>query len=150
MKNFIKFIFVFLFLSNSYVNAQSNYYLKVYLNDQVVDIYENEILIKTIPCSTGIKPGSTPVGKFYTNYKKEKDKWIEEDGSEISYYYITRFNKYISFHSLLEGEHFLVDSGNNLYMNGKSSSMGCIRVSKDDAKWIYNLSLGVSVEVVDN
>ena len=149
MKNFIKIIFIFL-LSNSCVNAQNNYFLKVYLKDQVIDVYDNETLIKKISCSTGIKHGSTPLGKFYTNYKKEKDKWIEKDGSEIQYYYITRFNKYISFHSLLEGDHFLVDLGNSLYKEGKPSSMGCIRVSKDDAKWIYNLPLGAFVEITDN
>lgn len=149
MKNFVKFIFIILF-SNSCVKAQNNYYLKVYLKDQLVYVYANEKLIKKMPCSTGIKLNSTPVGKFYTNYKKEKDKWIEENGSEISYYYITRFNKYISFHSLLEGDHFLVKLGNNLYNSGKPSSMGCVRVSKDDAKWIYKLPLGSSVEIIDN
>ncbi len=108
-------------------NAKDNYSLKVSLKNQVIDVFHEDVLIKQIPCSTGVKFGSTPVGEFTTHSKKEKASWVEEDGSKISYYYITRFNNYISFHSLLEKNHVLVEEGKRLYKSKKTSSLGCIQ-----------------------
>lgn len=130
--------------------SQNNYNIKVYLSSQNIEIFQDNILLKTIPCSTGIKPGSTPPGKFKTYFRKEQDVWIEKDGTEIYYYYITRFNDNVAFHSMIEGDHHLVDEGKKLFSQRKTSSMGCVRLIKEDSKWIYDLPLGASVEVLDS
>ena len=129
--------------------SQYNYYLKVYLNNQNIEVLRDGVLLKNIPCSTGVKPGSTLLGKFKTYFRKEKDIWIEKDGTEINYYYVTKFNDSNAFHSMIEGDHPLVEEGKKLFAERKPSSMGCIRLSKEDAKWIYNLPLETPVEVLD-
>lgn len=141
---------VFLFLpqqASADINSK-RYSIKVYLDNQNVEIFRDGNLIKKIPCSTGIKPGTTVPGKFKTYLQKEKDVWKETNGSEINYYYITRINENNSFHSMIEGNHPLVEEGNKLFAERKPSSMGCIRLRKQDAEWIYRLPLGVSVEII--
>ena len=136
-------------LTYAYLSAQGSYSIKVNLQDQVVEVFNKGVLLKEMPCSTGVKPGSTPLGKFTTYAHKEKDIWLEKDGTEVSYFYITRFKNGISFHSMLEGDSSLVREGRDLFRLRKPSSMGCVRLSKSDAKWIYNLPLGMDVEVVN-
>lgn len=131
-------------------NSSDKYHIKVYLNNQSVEVFRNGSLLKKMPCSTGIKTGSTLKGKFKTYTRKESDIWIETDGSEIKYYYITRFNDKNAFHSMIEGEHPLVKEGKKLFAERKPSSMGCIRLRKEDAKWIYNLPLDTPVEIFDS
>jgi len=150
-KKFIQSIFVLILafcFTTAHANLQGHYSFKVYLKDQIVKVFRDGVFLKKIPCSTGTKPGSTPTGKFKTYAQKEKDIWVEKDGTEISYYYITKFNNSVAFHSLLEGNHSFVDEGNKLFSDRKTSSMGCVRLKKEDAKWIYSLPLGASVEVI--
>lgn len=128
---------------------QNIYQIKVYLNNQNIEVFRDGALVKTIPCSTGIKPGTTIPGKFKTYARQEKDVWVEKDGKEINYYYITRFNDKNAFHSMIEGNHPLVEEGKKLFAGRKPSSMGCIRLRKKDAKWVYNLPLDTTVEVID-
>jgi len=120
------------------------------LKGQVVEVFREGKLIKKIPCSTGIKPGSTPVGKFITYSRKEINEWVEDEGTEIKYYYATKFNNNIYFHSLVEGNHILVDQWIRLYETGKPSSMGCVRISKEDAKWHDGLPQGIEVEITQD
>jgi hypothetical protein len=128
--------------------SSKRYNIKVYLGNQNVEIFRDGQLIKKIPCSTGINPGTTIPGKFKTYLQKEKDVWKEADGSEVNYYYITSINEKNAFHSMIEGNHPLVEEGKKLFAERKPSSMGCIRLRKEDAEWIYHLPLGVSVEVI--
>lgn len=147
MTLFLAVIISFLSLqAHSY--SEKSYSIKVYLNGQRVEIFRNGGLIKIIPCSTGINPGTTLSGKFKTYLRQEKEIWKESDGSEISYYYVTRINDKNAFHSMIEGNHPLVEEGKKLFAERKPSSMGCIRLRKEDAEWIYRLPLGISVEVV--
>ncbi len=147
---FMKSMVVIIFLSHAYAysSSQSSYSFKVYLKDQVIEVFRDGILLKKMPCSTGIKPGSTPPGKFKTSQREEKVSWVEKDGTEIKFYYVTRFNAHISFHSMLEGKHPFVDEGKKLFSERKPSSMGCVRLKKEDAKWVYSLPLGATVEVM--
>ena len=147
MKSLIKLILIFV-LTCDFANAQNAYTFKVYLKEQMIDVFLEGVLLKKIPCSTGIKPGSTPTGAFRTFQRKEKSERVR-NGTKICYYYITKINNNFSFHSLIEGNHFLVDEGKRLYKARKPSSNGCIRLKKEDAKWIYDLPLGIAVEVID-
>jgi lipoprotein-anchoring transpeptidase ErfK/SrfK len=149
MKNLMKCIFIFALAFGS-AHAQNNYSFSVYLKDQMIEVSVDGLLLKTIPCSTGIKPGSTPTGRFKTYSKKEKGIWVEQDGTQIMYYYITKFNGDISFHSLIEGNHAFVEEGKKRYEARKPSSMGCIRLQKEDARWIYDLPLEMAVEIIDD
>ena len=150
MKNLIKLILIFV-LTSGCAYAQDNYSFKVYLKDQMIDVFLDGVLLKKIPCSTGMKPGSTPTGKFKTYLREKKNSWVEPDGTELFYHYITRISDKngVAFHSMLEGDHSFVDEGKKLFEARKPSSIGCIRLKKEDAKWIYDLPLGVAVEIID-
>lgn len=140
---------IFLCLTSVVAYAEDTYNFEVYLEDQIVKVYKNGQLFNEFPCSTGKKAGSTPSGKFKTHSKKPQDVWVEEDGTEINYYYLTKFNNNVAFHSQIEGDHPLVREGEELFIARKPSSLGCVRLTKEDAQWIYGLPLGVDVEVIE-
>lgn len=121
----------------------------VQLDKQQVDVYKAGKKIKTMPCSTAIKKGDTPKGIFKTYAKKDKGIWKGKDGDAITYYFITKFHNDVGFHSQIEGEHKLVKIGHALFAARKPSSKGCVRLKKEDAKWVYDQPLGSIVEVVD-
>lgn len=143
-------IILFCFLLNTSVSAKQNeYILKVYLSTQTIEVFRSGKLVKKMPCSTGIKPGSTAVGKFKTHSRNEVSSWVEDNGERVSYYYTTKFNGHTGFHSMIEGKHPLVLEGRRLFNDRKPSGMGCVRLKKEGAKWIYDLPLGILVEVME-
>lgn len=119
------------------------YKLKVSVSDQKVYVYEWESgsysrLIKSMDCSTGLKATPTPHGTFTST-----------TGPGKRWHYFTKFDCWaqyayyikgdIMFHSVLysqKDENTLQKSSvRNL---GKRASHGCVRLSVDNAKWIYN------------
>lgn len=131
-------------------SSEKSYHIKVYLHGQNVEVFRNGALIKKIPCSTGVHPGTTLSGKFKTYLRKEKEVWNESNGNEISAYYITRINDKNVFQSMMEGNHPKVEEEKKLFAERKPSSTGYICLRKEDAAWIYQLPLGVSVEVISD
>ena len=122
--------------------ALKPYVLKVSTDDQRVYVYgldnnnEYNDLVKTFKCSTGRSGTPTPKGT-YTNstgpgarwhYFKKFDCW-----AQYAYY----IQGDIMFHSVLygsKGGSVTRSSVNNL---GRRASHGCVRLSVDDAKWIW-------------
>jgi lipoprotein-anchoring transpeptidase ErfK/SrfK len=95
------------------------------------------------------KPGTTRIGVFETSAKQKDNTWTKPDGSTVDYFFFTQFDGGIGFHSVLFGKHKFVDEGNRLFAERKPSSMGCVRLMKEDAEWIYKLPLGLKIEVVE-
>ena len=134
-----------------YANSQDHYSIKVHLSNQNVEIFRNGVLHKPSHVPQVLNQVLLYQENSNISYsRKEKDGWVENDGTQINYYYITRFNDANAFHSIPEGHHRLVDEGQKLFSERKPSSMGCIRLKKEDAKWIYDLPLKTSVEVIGN
>lgn len=91
--------------------------------------------VKSIVCSCGREGSETPEGTFRTSDYYEWRKMV--DGTYGRY--VVRFNRKILFHSVpyveespdtLEWEEY-----NKL---GENASLGCVRMSVKDAKWIYD------------
>lgn len=126
------------------------YYIKINRKQNVVMIYGVESgiynkLVKTFVCSTG---RDTPLGTFRTT-----DKYIWRPLVNNVYgQYATRITGSILFHSVpyfrqskdsLEYEEY-----NKL---GTKASLGCIRLTVEDAKWIYdNCPKGTMVTLYDS
>lgn len=101
--------------------------------------------VKSMVCSCGRENSETPEGTFYTSDYYEWRKMV--DGTYGKY--AVRFNGKILFHSVpyidespdtLEWEEY-----NKL---GQNASLGCVRISVKDAKWIYdNCKPGTTVIV---
>lgn len=130
------------------VVEQKLYYFKVNLAQNVVTVYDKDENgeytkpIKAMLCSTG---RSTPKsGKYKT---EEKYRWLSLFGGVYGQYAV-RITGHILFHSVpytsmapntLEYEEF-----DKL---GTSASLGCIRLTVKDVKWIYdNAKIGSTVE----
>ena len=122
--------------------ALKPYVLKVSVDDQRVYVYgldannEYNDLVKTMKCSTGRKGTPTPTGTFTST-----------TGPGARWHYFTKFSCWaqyayyiqgdIMFHSVLygsKGGSVTRSSVNNL---GRRASHGCVRLSVEDAKWIW-------------
>lgn len=123
--------------------ALKPYVLKVSTKDQRVYAYglddngEHTQLVRTMKCSTGRDSTPTPKGTFQSStgpgarwhYFKKFTCW-----AQYAYY----IEGDIMFHSVLYNEKngpVTQSSVNNL---GRKASHGCVRLSVEDAKWIYN------------
>lgn len=107
-------------------------------------------LVKAFICSVGTGPGDneTPLGIFFTN---EKYIWRALYGGTYGQYAIRFYGAYL-FHSVpytkkdksaLKSEEF-----NKL---GTAASQGCIRLTVEDAKWLYdNCRKGTLVYIYDS
>lgn len=101
--------------------------------------------VKAMVCSCGREGHGTPEGSFKTSDYYEWCLMVDKTYGR----YAVRFNKKILFHSVpylsaspdaLEWEEY-----NKL---GESASLGCVRLSVEDAKWIYdNCKSGTTVVV---
>lgn len=126
------------------IESNTSYFINVDLKNQKTYIYngkaDNWNLIKTFSCSTGISGEETPSGSFSI---KEKGDWFFSEKYSQGGKYWTQITGDILFHSIP----FAKDKTTVLdYTMNKPSSHGCIRLSLDDAKWIYaNIPKGSKV-----
>ena len=126
------------------------YYIKVNRRLNVVYVYESvngdySKLIKVFTCSTG---RGTPAGVFAT---QNKYVWKVLIGPCYGQY-STRITGQILFHSV-PYKYQSKDSLEWWLYNrlGNQDSLGCIRLTVADAKWIYdNCPLGTFVEIFDS
>ena len=135
------------------VEEDKKYSLYVNRTQNVVMIFEvdeagNENFVNVFTCSTGRKGHGTPKGTFKTD--AYYDWHLMVDGSYGRY--CVRFNKKILFHSvpyLSKSKDALEWDQYNLL--GEPASLGCVRLSVRDAKWIYeNCKPGTKVVVYDD
>lgn len=147
-------ILLFLLLSlcfGSTTFAASNtqpYYLTVNLTDNIVTVYGKDtagnytVPLRAFACSGGTE---TPVGTFHTTVKYD---WRALFGN-VWGQYATRITGSILFHSVpyykKDKSTLEYDEYNKL---GTTASAGCIRLSVQDAKWIYdNCPIGTTVKM---
>lgn len=131
--------------------ASSPYLIKVNRQQNCITIYKKDkkgkhtIPVKSMICSTGGK--NTPLGTFKTPVKY---RWKLLNGN-VWGQYSTRIHGGILFHSVWyytpDASKLSATQYNNL---GKSVSAGCIRLTVEDAKWIYdNCPIGTTVTIYD-
>ncbi len=130
----------------------SKYYIKVNNQENVVTIYTKDsngnytIPYKAMICSIGT---ATPTGGVYTIPGKKWDRWTwgQMVGGVWAQYYV-RIKGSILFHSV---PYVSKDKSTLEYWEydklGTKASAGCIRLTVEDAKWIYdNCPAGTQVE----
>lgn len=129
------------------------YYIKVNRQQNCVTVYtrdengEYTIPYKTIVCSTGLY-NATPTGVFHLS---NKYRWRELHGGVYGQY-ASRITGGVLFHSVpykrKSEDSLYADKYNKL---GQQASMGCIRLTVEDAKWIVdNCPSGTTVEIYDD
>ncbi|MBR5126865.1 MAG: L,D-transpeptidase [Roseburia sp.] len=129
------------------------YYIKINRQQNVITIYEPDengeytIPVKAILCSTGLY-NATPRGVFHLSSKYI---WRELHGGVYGQY-ASRITGGVLFHSVP----YASKNKSTLYWDkynklGQQASMGCVRLTVEDAKWIYdNCPSGIAVEVYDS
>lgn len=121
------------------IGKQKKYVIKVNKKQQIVTVYAKDgkngyiIPVKAFVCSPG---NPTPTGTFYT---QAKYRWkLMEGGSWAQW--STRITGPFLFHSVIyygyQDKTRLSVSAYNIL--GQTASLGCVRLSAEDAKWIYD------------
>lgn len=129
-------------------NVTKPYYIKVNKQQNCVTVYKEDakgnytVPVKAMICSVG---ADTPLGVFKT---PAKYRWKLLMG-DVWGQYSTRIVKGILFHSVwyykMDASTLSAAQYNKL---GTTASHGCVRLTVQDAKWIYdNCPLGTSVEI---
>lgn len=121
-------------LSNTNKKYNNVYKVIVHIGNQTVNIYNNNELIKTMVCSTGKDISPTPKGVFVTGNKGTS--FFSDKYGEGAYYWTSFYGNYL-FHSVP------FDKNKNIIQAevsklGEKASHGCVRLSLENAKWIYN------------
>ena len=120
------------------------YLLKVSVADQRVYAYSYDVstggytkLVRTMKCSTGLKATPTPIGTYTS--KGPVARWGYFPKWNVYAQYLFRITGGILFHSVLyntSSESSLIQG--SVSKLGSRASHGCVRLSVEDAKWIYN------------
>ncbi|MDU6265771.1 MAG: DUF5011 domain-containing protein [Anaerocolumna aminovalerica] len=146
-------IFSFAVMKVTTVSAKKDYpyYIKVNKQQNCITVYEKDkngkytVPVKAMTCSTG---WATPLGTYNTI---EKYRWKLLMG-DVWGQYSTRIVKGILFHSVW---YYKMDpstlSATQYNKLGSTASHGCIRITVEDAKWIYdNCPVGTTVEIYND
>ena len=91
---------------------------------QAFGIYENGTLVRWGPTSTGKQSTPTPSKLYFTNWKGKKVVSSIDDGWILPWYFNLDNIEGISMHQY--------------ELPGIPASHSCIRLTQDDAKWIYD------------
>lgn len=126
--------------NNNGTSSSMPYLIKVNKTQNIVIIYKQDdsgeytVPVKAMVCSVG-KEGNTPLGTFKTS---DKYTWRLLEGNVYGQY-ATRITGHFLFHSVPYFEKskdtLEYDEYNKL---GSAASAGCIRLSVEDSKWIYD------------
>jgi len=121
-------------MASGKIKSKTDYIVVVDTKTQNTYIYKKQNdtwnLIETFVCSTGVKGKSTPKGVFTIT---ERGPWFYSKKYKQGGVYWIRFKGKYLFHSLpMNTKRQIVD-----YTLGKPSSHGCVRLSVEDAKWMY-------------
>lgn len=118
------------------INSKTNYFIYLNLKEQITYIYEgsnnNWNLIKEFPCSTGLEGKETPKGIFSIT---DRGEWFfSEEFGQGGKYWVQFMGDYL-FHSIPfdETQSVVLD-----YTLGEPASHGCVRLSIEDEKWLYD------------
>ena len=125
---------------NINIPNDADYYIKVNYTANCVTIYKKDeagkytVPIKAMICSTGV---ATPKSGVYRT--SDKYRWHELLGGVYGQY-CTRITGHILFHSVPYKKNNSPDSLKYIaYDNlGMTASAGCVRLTVEDAAWIYN------------
>lgn len=113
---------------------KSKYGIAVSIDKQKVYVYDNNKLIKSMLCATGVEGSDTPTGRFKIETRAE---WFfSQQYQEGGKYYLQFMGDFL-FHSVPcdKNQNVIPEEENKL---GFKASHGCIRLSMEDSKWLYN------------
>ena len=128
--------------------------ITVDVTNQVTTVYgrdengEYKIPVRRMLCSTGTKANPSDVGDWVLNGRHAKWCVFPKWGNSYARYW-TRINASIAFHSVIYTAVSLDAMKTSSYKAlGSRASHGCIRLTVEDAKWVYeNIGAGTVVSI---
>lgn len=165
-KNKRKYSYVFIFMlcmffclassirASADEDVQPVYKIMVNRAANCITVYEkgeegkSDIPVKAFVCSVGRAGHATPLGRFKTSNYYEWRLMVDDSYGR----YVVRFNRKIMFHSV---PYYTANVGDleweQYNLLGEPASLGCVRLTCADAKWIYeNCVRGTEVIVYDD
>lgn len=129
------------------IYKKTKYNIDVSLTKQNMTILDDNKIIKNISCSTGMignQDTETPLGIFYVQSKGEY--FFSNKYKEGARYYIKFFSNYLIHSIPVDGKGNIIEDEKKKL--GFPASHGCIRISIQDAEWIYkNIPEGSSINI---
>ena len=127
------------------VTPTGPYNISVNKSKQRVYIFSGQTIVKEFICSTGKDETPTPSGRFLVGSKGP----VFYPSDSAACYFWTRINNNYLFHSAIyDSDGYPIQSEYDKL--GSKASHGCIRLPKDDAKWIQdNVPYGTLVTISD-
>ncbi|NLZ54620.1 MAG: L,D-transpeptidase [Thermoanaerobacteraceae bacterium] len=118
------------------IELDEKYGIIVELRRQKVYIYENDSVIKTFLCSSGLDENNYYTPKGLYRIGSRGDSFFSPKYGQGAYHWVRFSNNYL-FHSVPfdENQNIIEEEAAKL---GQKASHGCIRLSMDDALWLYN------------
>ncbi|MBQ9210567.1 MAG: peptidoglycan-binding protein [Clostridia bacterium] len=128
--------------------------ITVDVTNQVTTVYgrdehgEYTVPVRRMICSTGTKANPSDVGDWVLNGRHAKWCVFPKWGNSYARYW-TRINASIAFHSVIYTAVSLDAMKTSSYKAlGTRASHGCIRLTVEDAKWVYeNIGAGTVVSI---
>lgn len=153
------FVIAMLLFTAQRVEAQETidlpYLIKVNRAQNTITIYSKDnkgkytVPHKAMVCSVGMRNTPTVLGTYNT---KGKYRWKELNGKVFGQY-STRIVGGILFHSVYyyKNQNPATLASKQYNKLGEAASQGCIRLTVEDAKWIYdNCPVGTTVTIYDD
>lgn len=112
----------------------SKYGIVVSIDQQRVYVYDDNKLIKSMLCATGVEGSDTPTGRYKIISRAKS--FFSQQYQQGGYYYLQFMGDFL-FHSVPFGPDgkIIPEEENKL---GFKASHGCVRLSLDDSKWLYD------------
>lgn len=101
---------------------------------RVVVVDAKKLVVQSFPCSTGKEGYETPTGNYSITNRGES--FYNQKLKEGAYYWTQFYGDYL-FHSVPFDESRKINQAEADKL-GAPASHGCVRLSIDDAKWIYD------------
>ncbi len=123
-------------------DIQPDRHILISLADQLMWVFEGDEIVQRFPVSTGVPGHRTPTGNYSVHNQSVRAFSNRYECWMLHWMAITSDGLY-GMHAL-QGTSYLSRLGN-------VASHGCIRLSHENAEWLYNwVDIGTPVEIVDD
>lgn len=124
------------FVNDGGYESGSNFLLLTDINRQKLHVFKGSIgkwqFKRSFDCSTGMNISPTTRGVFTAT---DRGKWFFSERLDSGAKYWLRFNGNYLFHSVPMDKNKTIIPGEDVL--GQKRSSGCVRLSVEDAKWLY-------------
>jgi lipoprotein-anchoring transpeptidase ErfK/SrfK len=137
-------------LKGTISKQKPSYYIEVNKSKNSLAIFNNQILVRTLPVATGKNKSLTPEGTFKI-VNKIKDPWYSPKGIPGGTSKNPLGSRWLGLDvPNTNGTKYGIHGTNNPTSIGKYASLGCIRMNNKDVQWVYDHIPTGTVVVIKN